>query len=226
VRFIESLAYCPRCSDSIKTFNERDSLCERCNALIAWQGSTPYLLEMADMSLPEFSCVVAVDLENGIGFNGDLPWPRIPADMGFFKRLTEGESNNNVVIMGRKTWESIPAKFRPLPKRNNIVLSKTLSLTSETFSTKLYFCRDGLTKALELAASLNAPETFVIGGGEIYKEAVNHPNCRQIFLTRIMEKFPADVFFPDIATLGFSNKNNEEEGVYKDIHYQIQRWTK
>lgn len=100
--------------------------------------------QMTKTILPRFSIIVASTLDNGIGCNGKLPW-RIKRDMEWFKYLTthhisisnpnESDSNKiflddtssqneNVVIMGRKTWESIPSKFRPLPKRTNVVLSR------------------------------------------------------------------------------------------------------
>ena len=74
------------------------------------------------------SVVVAATRKGGIGKDGGLPW-RIPADMAFFKQVTlaAAEGRRNAVVMGRKTWESIPAKFRPLPGRLNVVLSRAVS---------------------------------------------------------------------------------------------------
>ena len=77
-----------------------------------------------------FNIIVAVDSNNGIGLNNKLPWI-IREDLNFFKMMTTGKKNN-VVIMGRKTWESIPEKYKPLANRFNIILSNTLELnTSE-----------------------------------------------------------------------------------------------
>jgi dihydrofolate reductase/thymidylate synthase len=73
-----------------------------------------------------FECIVACDANRGIGLEGSVPW-RLRGDMAYFKRKTsavEKEGNVNAVIMGRKTWESIPAKFRPLPGRLNIILTR------------------------------------------------------------------------------------------------------
>lgn len=79
------------------------------------------------MQMRKFSLVVAATVpEFGIGFNGSIPW-RIPEDLKFFKETTtstKDESKQNAVIMGRKTWESIPSKYRPLPSRLNIVLTR------------------------------------------------------------------------------------------------------
>jgi Dihydrofolate reductase len=77
-------------------------------------------------SLPLFQCVVAYTRARGIGLNGSMPW-HLPTDMAYFKSLTLGPAGQkaaNAVIMGRKTWESIPAKFRPLKGRYNVVISR------------------------------------------------------------------------------------------------------
>ena len=79
------------------------------------------------MSTKNFSLVVAATQKGGIGLKNDLPWPKLKGDMSFFRDLTstcDDENKMNAVILGRKTWESIPTKFRPLPGRINIVLSR------------------------------------------------------------------------------------------------------
>ncbi|MBC8406699.1 MAG: dihydrofolate reductase [Planctomycetes bacterium] len=139
---------------------------------------------------PLFEIVVAADQNNGIGLDGDLPW-KLPGDLRFFKELTMGDGNN-VVIMGRKTWQSIPDRFRPLDRRINIVLSRQqLDLPAGVL------LAGSLNKALdicenELPASVN--RVFVIGGGQIYAEAFTHPNCSRVYLTRVMGEFACDAF--------------------------------
>lgn len=79
-------------------------------------------------SLKQFSIVVAKTRDNGIGLDGNLPWPRLPIDMKQFYKITTStpdENSRNVCIMGRKTWESIPITHRPLKNRINIVVSTT-----------------------------------------------------------------------------------------------------
>lgn len=86
------------------------------------------------------SVVVAATNKWGIGINGDLPF-RISADLKHFKKITcesVGEGKQNAVIMGRKTWESIPAKFRPLPDRVNVVLSSTLKQEDMPEGVRIY----------------------------------------------------------------------------------------
>jgi len=117
--------------------------------------------------MKKVALILAVDEKNGIGKNNDLAW-RIKADMLYFKDITtatQNENKQNAVIMGRKTWESIPEKFRPLPKRKNIVLSRqyfdeTLSFTS-------------IESALaELEKDDEVENIFIIGGAQIYNETV------------------------------------------------------
>ena len=104
--------------------------------------------------------IAAVARNGGIGRDNELLW-RLPEDMARFKALTMGRP----VIMGRKTWDSLPPKFRPLPGRRNLVLSRDSSLQlegAEVFGT--------LTDAL--AACADSTELFVIGGAQIYAEAL------------------------------------------------------
>ena len=118
--------------------------------------------------------IVACTQDGGIGKGGQLPW-RIPGDMAFFKRVTtdtpSGEKERlNAVIMGRKTWESIPAKFRPLPDRVNVVLSRnSAALDLPTNVLSAASLHDALST---LDARMDIEQSFVIGGAEVYKEAL------------------------------------------------------
>jgi dihydrofolate reductase len=93
-----------------------------------------------------------------IGRGGDIPW-RVPEDLARFKRVTMGHT----VVMGRRTWESLPAKVRPLPGRRNVVLSRQTDFTA-----------DGAEVVGSLEAALTEPETWVIGGAQIYLLALPH----------------------------------------------------
>ena len=146
-----------------------------------------------------FNIVVATDLNSGIGKRGMLPW-HLPGDMKHFRELTsttQSASKKNAVIMGRKTWESIPEKFRPLPGRLNVVLTRSESF----FLPERVVRANTFNEALALLDTPTFKETvegvFVIGGGEVFKEALQNPACRRIYLTQILEKFDCDIFFPD-----------------------------
>jgi dihydrofolate reductase len=146
--------------------------------------------------MTNFSLIVAVDQNMGIGKNGTLPW-YLPEDMKYFSKTTKHTDVpglQNAVIMGRRTWESIPAKFKPLPERINVVLSSNPDL--ELPDDVLHF--GSLDEALTaLSTSPKIDEIFVIGGAKLYEEAVLHPELERIYLTRIEEIFDCDTFFPD-----------------------------
>lgn len=125
--------------------------------------------------------IVAISENNIIGIKNKIPW-RIKEDMLRFKRLTI----NHPVIMGRKTWDSIPEKFRPLPERKNIVLSKS------QINEKIYIARN-IEEALELTES---KDSYIIGGEKIYELFL--PLANKIELTRVHNSYEGDAFFPKI----------------------------
>jgi dihydrofolate reductase len=114
-----------------------------------------------------------------IGRDGGLPW-RLPSDMKHFKELTTG----GTVVMGRRTWESIPDRFRPLPERRNIVLSSTRGTLpgAETFS------------SLESALAAAGTDAYIIGGGATYAETL--PLADRVYATEIAGEVDGDTFFP------------------------------
>lgn len=125
--------------------------------------------------------VVAMDRQNGIGADNDLLW-RLPTDSKHFKDITMG----GTVIMGRKTYESIG---RALPGRENIVVTRT------PFETEGVICVSSLNEAYQRASRENI---YVIGGGQIYAEALN--GMDKLYVTYVDAEFPhATVFFPQIA---------------------------
>lgn len=132
----------------------------------------------------EVRAIVAMGLDNEIGFRGDMPW-HIPEDLRHFKQLTTGHP----VIMGRSTWLSLPR--RPLPGRRNIVLSRDPDFKAEGAETA--------TSVREAIAACDASEIpYIIGGGEIYAAAM--PFITRIDVTRIDARFGnADTFFPEIS---------------------------
>ena len=129
--------------------------------------------------------IVAAVARNGcIGKDGDLPW-RIPEDMRRYRAITMGK----VVVMGRKTWESIPVKFRPLPGRTNVVVTRQAD----------YPLPDGVERQASLTAALAAhgeEEIVVNGGAEIYAQAMDRADALDI--THVDRDIDGDAFFPAI----------------------------
>ncbi|MBX9688866.1 MAG: dihydrofolate reductase [Candidatus Obscuribacterales bacterium] len=142
----------------------------------------------------DFNIVVAVDSEHGIGKNNTLPW-RLSGDLKFFKQLTchASAGKQNAVIMGRKTWDSLPAKVKPLPERLNIVLSRQSNLALPEGVLQA----NSLESALSLCHESEISEIFVIGGSELFKTALEDPGLKRVYLTEIYKSFDCDVFFPD-----------------------------
>ncbi len=136
--------------------------------------------------------ILAVDKENGIGIQGNLPW-KLKSDMIYFREVTTTtlqKDKINALIMGRKTWESIPEKFRPLPWRKNIVLSRN----EFTSAWALHFF--SLEEAIKsLKDDENIENIFIIWGAQIYNEAINKWIADMIYQTRIMWDFSCDTFF-------------------------------
>ncbi|CAC5415032.1 DHFR [Mytilus coruscus] len=140
--------------------------------------------------------VVAACNSRGIGKNGQLPW-RIRKDMDFFKKITmetKDPDKKNVVIMGRKTWFSIPEKFRPLPKRINIILSREMKeapsgvYIARSFDEAITMVNNDLSDKVE--------SIYVIGGSSIYKAAMDSDYDIRIFLTKILADYDCDTFLP------------------------------
>jgi len=150
------------------------------------------------MASLRYSVIVATTPKGGIGKDGALPW-RLPEDLRHFKRVTtaveEGSSKQNAVIMGRKTWESIPEKFRPLAGRINMVLTRSVGEVSPFPEGVL--TADSLKAAMnQLCARQDVADVFVIGGQAAYKEAIESEECARIFLTRVGVDVECDAFFP------------------------------
>ncbi|MCC6702430.1 MAG: dihydrofolate reductase [Fluviicola sp.] len=132
--------------------------------------------------------IVAIDKERGIGKNNDLMW-HLPADMQFFKATTSG----HIVVTGRKNYDSIPERFRPLPNRENAVLTRNSHYEAPG---ALLF--SSLDACLEHYRNETERTVFIIGGGQIYKEALAANVVDEMFITHVHGTFGADTFFPEI----------------------------
>jgi dihydrofolate reductase/thymidylate synthase len=152
---------------------------------------------------PRLSLVVAATASGrGIGRDGQLPW-RLGNELKWFKALTTGgcgAAQQNAVIMGRKTWESIPAKFRPLPGRLNIVLSSRAGLELPGGVVLAGSLDDALERLRGLGAGVG--RVFVIGGGSVYHEALGRSECDSVYLTQVYAsaaELGCDAFLPDLG---------------------------
>jgi dihydrofolate reductase len=120
-----------------------------------------------------------------IGKDGQMPW-HLPEDLAHFKRVTLGQP----VIMGRKTWDSLPARFRPLPGRVNIVVTRQTDWRS-----------DGAWRAASMEEAIrlcgDAPDAWIMGGAEIYRQA--EPLASTAVVTEIDADFEGDAFAPELG---------------------------
>ena len=135
----------------------------------------------------KMAMIVAMDEGGFIGREDLLPW-RLASDMARFKRLTEGAGSNSV-IMGRKTWDSLPDSFRPLPERVNIVMSRDTGWLAEGAETALYVGR-----AIELAFAEGSEECWVIRGAQVYEMFLDRVG--EIHVTIVHTNDSGDVKFP------------------------------
>ncbi|OHA84067.1 MAG: hypothetical protein A2937_02635 [Candidatus Yonathbacteria bacterium RIFCSPLOWO2_01_FULL_47_33b] len=133
-----------------------------------------------------------------IWVNGDLPWPKLPSDMKNFRNLTIGHP----VVMGRKTWDSLLEEYRPLPGRENIVLTRNTS--SVKINKGQVIVHKNIDMILEIAKT---EEVFVIGGAEIYKLFMPHTST--IYLTFVWGDFQGDTCFPPIYMSDWLLKSKE-----------------
>ena len=131
------------------------------------------------------SLIAVVARNRAIGKNNALLW-HLPEDLRHFRCVTRGKP----VIMGRKTWESLPAAFRPLPGRRNVVVSRDAAYVAPGAE-----CATTLEAAVRLCA--DADEAFVIGGEQIYRQAL--PLADRLHLTEVDENADGDAFFPEFA---------------------------
>jgi dihydrofolate reductase len=131
------------------------------------------------------SLIVAVSENGVIGKNNDLIW-HLPKDMKYFKEKTLGHH----IIMGRKNFESIPHKFRPLRNRVNIIVTRNRDYTA-----KDCIIATSIESAIDYSKSNKEDEVFIIGGGEIYKQSIQKNLVDKIYLTRVHADFDGDTFF-------------------------------
>ena len=129
-----------------------------------------------------YSLIVAMTADGGIGNKGSIPW-KIPADMEMFKLKTMG----GIVVMGRKTWESIPKKFRPLSGRTNVVLTRDKTFATEYPEVHVFQLEDCVNWL-----STQTQEVFIIGGKDIYEMFLYLGLVNKVCLTRVVGDYECD----------------------------------
>lgn len=132
------------------------------------------------------SLIAALSKNRVIGKNNDLPW-HLPDDMKYFMQTTKGHHT----IMGRKNYDSIPEKFRPLPNRTNIIVTRQLD-----FKAPGCLVVNSLEKGLDIARGNGEREVFIIGGSDIYTLGI--PYANRLYLTEIDAIIEGDTFFPQV----------------------------
>ena len=151
------------------------------------------------------SLIAAVARNRVIGQDNQLLW-HLPGDMRHFRETTRGKP----VIMGRKTWESLPGKFRPLPGRLNIVVSRNP-----------VYVAPGATLAASLEEALkqveSTEEVFVIGGAELYRQAL--PLADRLYLTELTADFDGDACFPEIAQADWKEMSRSQPVTENGLAY-------
>jgi len=170
--------------------------------------------------------IVAIDEKSGIGKDGELPW-QLTGDLKNFREITcttSSPKKRNIVLMGRKTWKSIPKQFQPLPDRINVVLSRNPNLDvpegvlkSQSFDQVIEMLQnDRLKNIIE--------SVFVIGGQQVYEEIIKLDACKKLYITRVKGKYDCDAFFPQYSEqfelIDSSTPHNEGPFTYHFEEYQ------
>jgi dihydrofolate reductase len=169
--------------------------------------------------MKSFSIIVALDEKNGIGKDNDLAW-RLSGDLKHFKQITthvKDPAKQNAVIMGRKTWDSLPEVFRPLPGRLNVVLSRNRDLKGSQ-EAEIFFSLEEALRVISFYEKIE--DIFVIGGAQIYAQAIAHPACTCLYITHLRGDFNCDAAFPAIPS---DFKEKEASAWFKegDLAYQF-----
>ncbi|KAL9603928.1 MAG: hypothetical protein Q9219_000866 [cf. Caloplaca sp. 3 TL-2023] len=201
---------------------------------------------------PPLTLIVASTPSLGIGLRGTFPWPPVKSDLRFFARVTKrppppssslaagqtgsagghATSFRNAVVMGRKTYDSIPTKFRPLSDRYNVVITRNL----ENFmSAKREAENEGVIVASSIRSGLRRLQTqhgetlgrvFVIGGAEIYRQVLEMRECERVLWTWLGKEWECDTWFPKgVISDGISEGEEGENGWRRQTREELEEWT-
>lgn len=153
------------------------------------------------------SLIAALAKNRVIGKNNDLPW-RLPDDMKYFMETTQG----HCVIMGRKNYDSLPKKFKPLSNRTNIVVTR-----QQNFKADGCIVVHSMEDALAVAREQKEKEVFVMGGAEIYTQAL--PMSNRLYLTEIEAEIEGDTFFPTVNYSVYKELSRKRHAVDEKHQY-------
>lgn len=159
------------------------------------------------------AAIVAVDVNNGIGFDGEL-LERIPEDMQRFRALTE----DNIVIMGRKTWDSLPSK--PLPSRTNVIVSSKYYFEASVGRGRAPLVYSNMDYLIPDLLEPHIKDIFIIGGGQIYEQLL--PYCDTVYMTHInVAHENVDTYFPHLNPTEWSLVEWSDWHEYNGIPYRF-----
>jgi dihydrofolate reductase/thymidylate synthase len=182
--------------------------------------------------LRDFSIVVASTRSGVIGCKDDLPWGRaLTRDLAYYKKLTSetGDENKiNAVIFGRKTWESLPVKAKPLKGRLNVVITKTDSVIASASLLPQTLCFSSLRSALECLSlppyTESVEKIFLVGGAGLIESGWQMANCRSIYLTEVLKEFSGDVIMKAVDRSAFELVDSSEIIIENQIPYQFLKY--
>ena len=164
---------------------------------------------------------------NGIGFDNKIPW-LLKNDLKNFQQITSKtfkDYTKNMVVMGRKTWESIPDKHKPLKNRINVVLTRNkdikLKYDIESYKdTHVKYDFNEILEVVKLNKNFNISNIFIIGGETLYKMALESKEVSKIYVTEIYEDFDCDTFFPKIDENAFKRTYISKFYCESNIYYR------
>jgi|TARA_R110002074_G_scaffold23402_3_gene70937 dihydrofolate reductase len=165
--------------------------------------------------------IVAHCRNRGIGVKNQLPW-RLHADLKNFKELTIG-NGNNAVIMGRNTWVSLPSEYKPLPKRENIVLTTKVDKPVIGIKNDKPILMPSLKETLKYCNERKFSQVWIMGGEFLYKTALNNVDIDNIYITRIDNDFNCDTFFPVVPSY-FHLDSKTAWSEEKEIKYCFEKY--
>ena len=197
------------------------------------QSGSPSSTQMNTRST---AAIVAIASKTrGIGIGGALPW-KLRNDMKYFQNITStvdakfSATAQNAVVMGRKTWESIPKKFRPLPNRLNVVLSRSADVRTTCGIPDDVLTANSFENALDQLAPLRVSgqvaHVFAIGGASVYDAALKTGACDAVYITRVESDAECDVFFPELSKEQYVLTSSSERKEEKGIGYTFEKFSR